>query len=322
MHAVDEFLPENKIKMLKRQQYALFGHSAVKICHYTKSTIQKNKFCYKFNFYGIRSHRCIQMTPSSNFCNQECTFCWRTLGWNKKDPDIIDEPNEIVDESIKMQNKLLSGFGGMPNPTENNKLFYEESKEPRHVAISLTGEPTLYKKLPELIEEYRKKNFSTFLVTNGTMPEVVEKCKPTQLYVSLDATSKEMHKAVNRPMESDAWERLMRTLEIMATHPSRTVIRITAINGHNMDKAEEYAYLIKKANPMFIEAKGYSWIGFSRKRLKKENAPTFDEVGKFADALSKATGYPVKNSVKDARVYLLVRPDIADKPTWIDYTKV
>ncbi|HDM36274.1 MAG TPA: 4-demethylwyosine synthase TYW1, partial [Candidatus Syntrophoarchaeum butanivorans] len=34
------------------------------------------EFCYKGRFYGVASHRCIQMTPTI-LCNQACIHCWR-----------------------------------------------------------------------------------------------------------------------------------------------------------------------------------------------------------------------------------------------------
>ena len=44
-------------------------------------------------------------------------------------------------------------------------------------AISLTGEPTLYPKLPELIKEIHSRGKTSFLVTNGQHPEVLQKLK-------------------------------------------------------------------------------------------------------------------------------------------------
>ncbi|MEM4417777.1 MAG: 4-demethylwyosine synthase TYW1, partial [Nitrososphaerota archaeon] len=48
--------------------YRVVGrHSAVKVCHWTKSALRGGKMCYK-SWYGIESHRCIQMTPSVQYC--------------------------------------------------------------------------------------------------------------------------------------------------------------------------------------------------------------------------------------------------------------
>jgi len=49
---------------LTRQHYALIGkHSAVQICRWTKKSLRNEGVCYKEKFYGIKSHRCCQMSP-------------------------------------------------------------------------------------------------------------------------------------------------------------------------------------------------------------------------------------------------------------------
>ena len=99
----------------------------------------------------------------------------------------IDDPAFIVEGTIEAQRKLLSGFGGNEKTSEEK---FERAMEPQHVAISLDGEPTLYPKLAELIKEYKKKGFSTFVVSNGLLPDRIEKLfeePPTQLYISVDA---------------------------------------------------------------------------------------------------------------------------------------
>jgi len=48
---------------------------------------------------------------------------------------------------------------------------WEEAQEPTQFAISLSGEPTLYEKVGELIEELRRRGKTSFLVTNGLYPE-------------------------------------------------------------------------------------------------------------------------------------------------------
>ena len=319
MHDVKDFLPIDKIKLLKQQQYALFGHSAVKICHYTKTAISEGRMCYKFKFYGINSHQCIQMTPASNFCNQECSFCWRTLGWTPNDYSKMDAPKEIVDESKVWQRKQLSGFGG--NSNINQKLF-DASKTPQHVAISLTGEPTLYPLLPQLIEAYHDLHISTFLVSNGSRPEVIEKINPTQLYISMDALDEKTFLELNRPKDKEtAWQNLLKTLDVVRNKPCRSVLRMTCVKGINMHSPEGYAKLIERAQPWFVEVKGYSWIGFSRYRLKHANTPTHIEVGCFADEIAKCSGYVKVNEDEESRNCLLVRSDLADKSTRIDFKK-
>ncbi len=52
-----------------------------------------------------------------------------------------------------------------------------EAATPKHIAISYDGEPTMYRRIGELISEFRKRNISTFVVTNGTFPERIKEIK-------------------------------------------------------------------------------------------------------------------------------------------------
>ncbi len=243
------------------------------------------------------------MTPAL-LCNQSCIYCWRPLEL-LKEFDGWDEPEYIVKESIKAQHRLLSGFHGTPGV---NKKKLEEAYEPNQVAISLIGEPTLYPYLDGLIEEYKKKGFTTFLVTNGTNPNILEKVNPTQLYISLTAYDEESHLILNRPPRS-FWDRILRSLKIMRECNSRTVIRLTLIKGYNMsDKAiEKYAKLIDIASPDYIEAKAYMYLGYSRLRLKYENMPEHADIVEFSERLSKVTSYSIKSESEASRVVLLTR---------------
>ena len=198
---------------------------------------------------------------------------------------------------------MLSGFHGTKGV---NKRKLEEAYNPNQVAISLIGEPTLYPYLPDLIEEYKKRNFTTFLVTNGTNPEMLEKVKPTQLYISLTAYDEDSHILLNRPLKSN-WNKILKSLEIMKDCNSRSVVRLTLIKGYNMDdkSVRSYARLIELAEPQFIEAKAYMYLGYSRLRLKYENMPEHSDIVEFALKLSEETGYEFVNESKASRVVLL-----------------
>ena len=75
-------MPEELAGMMKKQGYHFVGkHSATKICNYAASGMKKSTrghTCYKHQFYGIRSWRCIQATPAIG-CNLACSFCWRII---------------------------------------------------------------------------------------------------------------------------------------------------------------------------------------------------------------------------------------------------
>src|SRR3990170_7185802 len=96
-------LTEQDKKRMERQQYRIIGnHSAVKTCGWTKKMIRGEGSCYKHKFYGIQSHRCVQMTTSIS-CANRCTFCWRDYKApvSKEWKWDIDEPAGIIDGSIE-----------------------------------------------------------------------------------------------------------------------------------------------------------------------------------------------------------------------------
>lgn len=292
------------VKLLKKQQYNVFGerqHSAAKPCTWLKKSLKNQGVCYKQAFYGIDCHRCLQMSPNI-YCNQRCVFCWRVYD-PKGDPvpTAWDEPNELADASFEAQYKLLNGFGG--NAAVDQKK-YKEAIKPNQVALSLTGEPTGYPYLDELVNEYRKRGCSTFVVSNGLFPEMIEKINPTQLYVSLDAPNEEVHKRVNVPLVADSWKTLGETMKLVRDHKSRTALRVTVVKGYNDVNPEQYAEIIEKAEPDFLEVKGFMFIGGARQRLTIAQMPYHTYVKEFASKINEHLGYELVGEQPISRVVL------------------
>lgn len=282
------------------------GHAAAKICHWTRQSILDRGVCYKEKFYGIESHRCLQMSPAVPNCQQECEFCWRDLSytqtsWEDKE---YDDPKTIIKEAIEAQNNLLCGFFGNDNA---NRKKLEETKKPTNAAISLAGEPTLYPEIDELIAEFNRQNFTTFLVSNGLYVDKLKnlETEPYQLYLSLDAPTKKIYDAVCRPRINNAWNNLNESLETLSSFDSRTCIRNTCVKGRNMVNPELYAKLIEKADPDFVEVKAYMCVGSSRERLTLYNMPTFAEVKDFAQKIGDECGRKIVNESEISRVVLL-----------------
>ena len=295
--------------ILKKQHYAVVGqHSAVKLCHWMKQSLLFGRECYKQTFYGIESHRCLQMSPAINQCTQMCLFCWRHQGFVEKELKEIDDPKYILDKSIEAQRKLITGFKGNDRCDQRK---WKEANDPNMVACSLSGEPTLYPKLGEFFEECHKKNMTTFLVTNGTNPKALEHLDPLpkQLYVSVVAPNKEIYKKLCSPLVSDGWEKLIETLELLPSLDTRIVIRHTLVEGWNMDERyiKEYAKLDETASPLFIEPKGYVFVGYSRKRMNLSNMPFHNNVHDFGSKLADHLGYELIMERSDSMVVLLAR---------------
>lgn len=303
-------------KQVDDPDYHNVDHTAVQTCGWTKNALRGEGRCYKNVFYGIQSHRCIQMTPVVK-CNERCVFCWRDHRGHAYELGDVewDDPAAVVDASIELQQDLLSGFGGNDQvPRER----FEESMTPRHVAISLDGEPTLYPYLPELIEEFHARDMTTFLVSNGTKPEMIEACNPTQLYVSVDAAERATFDAVVRPVADDAWERLVDTMDVLHEKDCRTVLRTTLLDGENMRNPDWFAAFYDRAAPDFIELKAYMHVGHSQGRLSRDTMPEHEDVVAFAEAVQEwMPEYGVLKDVPASRVALLAK----DSDTWVPKLK-
>jgi tRNA wybutosine-synthesizing protein 1 len=300
-------------KMLEKQQYRFAGsHSAVKICEWTKKSLTDKGFCYKQKFYGINSHLCCQMSPAIGYCHNRCIFCWRDLDQTVGNEMVsdIDDPEEIIDGCIEAQRKMLNGYGG--NSKVNKKKF-REAQEPMNFAISLSGEPTIYPRMDELIKGLHKRGKTTFLVTNGLLPERLKKLKPTQLYVSVDAPNEELFNKIDRSSVKEGWNTLNKTLKMLPEMDTRTCLRFTLIRDINMLEPESYAAIIKKSKPMFVEAKAYMFLGSSRQRLSIENMPRHPDVVEFSKLIAEESGYKIIDEKEDSRVVLLMKKDRKDR---------
>jgi len=297
-------IPENIKRILIKQHYEIVGeHSGVQTCSWTKKSLRDEGVCYKEKFYGIKSHLCCQMTPSVLWCPNKCLHCWRavelTLG--NKIEGKVDSAKEIVEGCIKAQRKLLTGFNKDPKSKKQqlsraNMQKLKEAQEPMQFAISLSGEPTLYPKIGELITELRKRGKTSFLVTNGLYPEKIKELAkknqlPTQLYVSVNIPLEKNYQDFHRSSLKDAWEKLSETLEFLPSikNRTRTVFRINLVKGKNMQEEdiEAFADLIKIADPKFVEIKGFMCVGFSRQRLSYDKMPWHKEILEFAKKLEK-----------------------------------
>jgi tRNA wybutosine-synthesizing protein 1 len=300
---------------LQKAKYGVYNHSAVELCHWTKKSFANEGNCYKHKFYGISTHQCMEMTPAAMNCENRCVYCWRPTEFYdtlEMPPELVDEPDVIVQKLLHERKKLINGFYGN---NKNEKKKIDESLLPTHYAISLSGEPTMYPKLPQLIRYLKnlKATKSIFLVTNGQEPLMLhrladEDALPTQLYLSSNASNRRMFYRINRPRHGDAWERWCESLRFLATVDTRTVLRMTMIREYN-DNTEiikELAEMMRQANPHFIELKSYMHIGMSTQRLEKNNMLEMREIRNFASQLhDKMTDFSIMDDSEISRIVVL-----------------
>lgn len=276
---------------LTKQGYTIVGtHSGVKICRWTKSALRGRGSCYKYSFYGINSHQCMEATPSLS-CSNKCVFCWRhgtnpvgtTWRWDVDPPDLVFNGIKAGHHS---KIKMLRGVPGVRSER------FAEAMRIRHCALSLVGEPIFYPHINALLAMLHAEHISSFLVCNAQHPDQLATLGPvTQLYVSIDASNKESLRKIDRPLHRDFWERFIRCMDILRekrfTH--RTVFRLTLVKGFNIDEeATGYADLVERALPAFIEVKGVTYCGTSTAAgagLSMQNVPFYEEVSSFVLAL-------------------------------------
>lgn len=293
---VKEMVPKDSptYKNLTKQGYAIVGsHSGVKICRWTKSALRGRGSCYKYSFYGIASHQCMETTPSLS-CSNKCVFCWRhgtnPVGttWRWK----VDPPEMIFDGVKAGHYQKIKMMRGVPGVRAER---FAEAMRIRHCALSLVGEPIFYPHINEFTAMLHKEHISSFLVCNAQHPDQLATLKPvTQLYVSIDASNKESLRKIDRPLHRDFWERFQRCLEILREKrfEQRTVFRLTLVKGFNIeDEAEGYADLVEKGLPCFVEVKGVTYCGTTTAAgagLTMQNVPFYEEVCAFVEALNAA----------------------------------
>jgi len=295
---------------LEKKSYGIFNHSGVEICEWTKKALRNEGTCYKSKFYNVHTHRCMQFSPTVAHCNQNCLFCWRPneMMYQRLEGE-INSPEEIIEKLVPLRNKLLMGFKG--NEKVPREVF-REALVPDHFAISLSGEPTLYSMIIDMIDYLCKRARSVFLVTNGSSPEVLRKLKPHknfQLYISCNAPNEEVFRKICRPISGLAWEKFLESLDAMRDFKGRRVLRLTFIRDMNdsPELVHDYRELIKRSGADFVEVKSFMSIGYSRKRLPYEKMLSFPEVKEIAERLLKGIDYKYENEQVISRIVLLKR---------------
>lgn len=73
------------------------------------------------------------------------------------------------------------------------------------------------------------------MVTNAQFPDKLDALKPvTQLYLSIDAATKETLKAIDRPLFSDFWERFIDSIKSLRKKGQRSVFRYLYLSSSDI----------------------------------------------------------------------------------------
>ncbi|KAG9265240.1 S-adenosyl-L-methionine-dependent tRNA 4-demethylwyosine synthase isoform X1 [Astyanax mexicanus] len=311
---------------LTKQGYKLIGsHSGVKLCRWTKSMLRGRGGCYKHTFYGIESHRCMETTPSLA-CANKCVFCWRhhtnPVGteWRWK----MDPAEKILQEAVENHQNMIRQFRGVPGVRPER---FEEGLTVKHCALSLVGEPIMYPEINAFLRLLHQRRISSFLVTNAQFPEEIRSLVPvTQLYVSVDASTKDSLKKIDRPLFKDFWQRFLDSLRALGEKQQRTVYRLTLVKAWNVDELKAYSELIALGQPDFIEVKGVTYCGeSSASSLTMANVPWHEEVIHFVQQLENLLpDYEIACEHEHSNCLLLAHHKFKVEGewwTWIDYER-
>lgn len=311
---------------LTKQGYKLIGsHSGVKLCRWTKSMLRGRGGCYKHTFYGIESHRCMETTPSLA-CANKCVFCWRhhtnPVGteWRWK----MDPAEKILQEAVENHQNMIRQFRGVPGVRPER---FEEGLSVKHCALSLVGEPIMYPEINSFLQLLHQRHISSFLVTNAQFPEEIRSLVPvTQLYVSVDASTKDSLKKIDRPLFKDFWQRFLDSLRALGEKQQRTVYRLTLVKAWNVDELKAYSDLIALGQPDFIEVKGVTYCGeSSASSLTMANVPWHEEVIHFVQQLANLLpDYEIACEHEHSNCLLLAHHKFkvdGEWWTWIDYER-
>jgi len=195
---------------------------------------------------------------------------------------------------------------------------HTEAMYPNHAAISLDGEPLLYPKISELVEEFKTRKMTTFIVTNSTLPEKIESLDtlPSQLYLTLPASNEEIYKKTCRPMIKNGWKKIQESLDLIESLSCRTLVRLTAVKSLNvkLDKnlIKDYVKIIEKTNPNFFEIKGFTLQARAlliNERLKSDKSvnyyfPEYDYLEQIALKFEELGNFPLIYTNEASRDFL------------------
>ena len=294
------------------KKYGFFEDASIQICEWNKKALRGEGHCYKQDFYGADTISCHQIAPTTFWCNNSCIFCWRPKEYMGDKPDSIIDPKKMIEGLIEERKKLISGFGGHEKVS---KETFNKALETKHWAISLSGEPTLYKRLPELVKllKERKGTETVFIVSNGENPKMLQKMwkensLPTQLYLSMVAPNEKLFKSITCNKEKDGWVKYLKSLAMLSLLPTRSVIRLTLIKELNDsdETIKEFASVLEAVKSDFIEVKSYMWLGYSRQRLGEHNTPSHEYTKDFTNKLlALMPSYRFESEKENSRIILL-----------------
>ena len=170
--------------------------------------------------------------------------------------------------------------------------------------------------MSEFVKEFKNRNMTTFIVTNSTLPEEINKLDtlPSQLYLTLPAPNEKIYKKTCRPMIKNGWKKIMESLDMIDSLSCRTLIRLTAVRNLNVNEKfiKDYIKIIEKVNPNFFEIKGFTLQAKAlliNERLKSDKPlhhyfPEYDYLKNIALKFEELGNFPLIYTNEPSRDFL------------------
>ncbi len=271
---------------------------------------------YRYIFGPVPSRRFgkslgIDLFPEQKHCTFNCIYCEVGSGAPK---------NNLLD------------FNPHPVITELKEWLLENHKNlPDFITFAGSGEPTLYKKLGDLILKIKENSdIPVVILTNGSLlfrKEVRENCKKCDYLVpSLDAGCKETFLKINRPHREFAdYERYVQGLiEMRKEFKGHYLLEVLLVEGINTDEKEFYLLkekidMIKPDRVQINSVFRPPAEGFARAVNEKTVLRFKEIVGEIAEPVKyySSTGKTIKN-FKNKLLEEIVLKTITIRPCTIE----
>ena len=220
-----------------------------------------------------------------------------------------------VMETIAQKENLSAEFAGGERSFGNSwrgELDFEFSRGSTTLGYSESPTSTAFNQSEQTSRTLDPDDLGEFLDTPGEAETYLLKqlswiltIDLRRLGISVSAFDKNAFSKICRPKSNSSWEKLKETLELLPSFKCPTVIRFTLAKHMNLEYPKQFAKLVQKANPTYLEPKAYMHVGFSRLRMEGSNMPLHHEIKDFAIKMSEAMGYNIIDESPASRVVLL-----------------
>ncbi|MBA0865265.1 hypothetical protein Goshw_010635 [Gossypium schwendimanii] len=175
----------------------------------------------------------------------------------------MDDPLEIFNTAAELHTEMINQMKGVPGVTQERLV---EGLSARYCALSLVGEPIMYLEISMFLDELQKSQL-IWLV---------------QLYVSVDAATKDSSKAIDRPLFGDFWERFIDSLTALKEKQQQTVYCSTVVKGWNREDVDVKSI----GKPSFVEIKTYCGSEVFLEALSLKSEGEYEGLCEHADSCS------------------------------------